>query len=449
MTQAAGGGTRRLRLGEILVERGALRPEQVERVLARQDERRRQGVPARFGETCVRFGWAEAGAVTDALSQQVRWVLEHEHAGAALADMGAASRRELAHAGVGPESAGEELAEAALAMGLATPEELWLAEQLALERRSAAVRMRTWSSFAPFNVMELLVADEVGAALARDGGCTCSECWANVTALALNNLGPRYVTEASRVPVHLPRYEADFRAQVSERVARAVAQVRANPKTSCSSRFSDEILSAREAETAPQEVMARVSVRHVHLSSEALAKLFGAGHELRKLRDLVQPGQFAAEETVALVGPKGRIDKVRVLGPVRKQTQVEISGTDQFTLGTQAPVRESGALDGTPGITLVGPAGEMELASGLIRAQRHVHMLPEEAERMGLRNGARAAVRLDGDRPMILEGVLVRATDTSALEMHIDTDEANAAGVPAESKGAILLPKGPPAPKRV
>ena len=441
MAEGNGGGAERRRIGELLVARSALRAEQVERVLARQEEKRRLGVPTRFGEVCVRSGWTEAGAVTDALAEQTRWSLEHVHAAAALVDLGMVSRRELAHAGVTLDSTGPALAEALLAFGISTPDELWRAEQLAVERRSAAVRTRTWSSFAPYNVMELLVADEVGAALTRDGGCSCSECWANVTALTLNNLSPRYVTETAMVPEHLGRYAADFGVEVAERVALALTKVRANPKTSCLSRFSDEILTARESESAAFEVVVRVSARHLHLSTDTLAKLFGSGHELTKFRDLAQPGQYAAQEIVTLVGTKGRVDKVRVLGPVRKQTQVEISGTDQFALGIQAPVRESGQLQGTPGIKLVGPAGEVDLESGVIRALRHVHMLPAEAERMGLHNGSKVAVRLSGDRPTILEGVLVRATDTSALEMHIDTDEGNASGVPAESQGAILVPR--------
>ena len=184
-----------------------------------------------------------------------------------------------------------------------------------------------------------------------------------------------------------------------------------------------------------------MSARHIHLSADVLPRLFGAGYELTRLRDLQQPGQYAAQEVVTLVGPKGKIERVRVLGPLRKQTQVELSGTDQFMLGIQAPVRESGQLDGTPGVRLVGPGGEVDLPSGVIRAQRHVHMPPADAERFALHNGARVAVRLSGDRPTILEGVLVRSTDTSALEMHIDTDEANAAGLPAESTGLILVPR--------
>jgi putative phosphotransacetylase len=131
---------------------------------------------------------------------------------------------------------------------------------------------------------------------------------------------------------------------------------------------------------------------------------------------------------------------VRILGPLRAQTQVEISGTDQFSLGVQAPVRESGQLEGTPGILLRGPAGEYKITAGVIRALRHIHMPPEDADRIGLRNGAHVSVRLVGDRATIAEGVVVRVSPDAALEMHIDTDEGNAAGVAAESTGQVLIP---------
>jgi putative phosphotransacetylase len=223
-------------------------------------------------------------------------------------------------------------------------------------------------------------------------------------------------------------------------VKASLLQVRNNPKASCWSRFSAEIISGREGDAQVHEVVVRVSARHVHLSADCLERLFGPAGGLTKLKDLFQPGQFAANETVSLVGPHGAIDKVRILGPVRGQTQVEVSGTDQFTLGIQAPVRESGKLDGTPGITLRGPAGEISIGQGVIRALRHIHMTPADADRIGVKNGAHVSVRLMGDRTTILEGVLVRASTASALEMHIDTDEANAAGVPSESTGQILTP---------
>jgi putative phosphotransacetylase len=143
---------------------------------------------------------------------------------------------------------------------------------------------------------------------------------------------------------------------------------------------------------------------------------------------------------VTLAGPKGSIEHVRILGPFRERTQVEISGTDQFSLGVQAPVRESGRLDGTPGVRVQGPAGELEISEGVIRALRHIHMPQEDADRIGVRNGTHVSVRLVGDRATIAEGVIVRVSPRAALEMHIDIDEGNAAGVAAESTGQILIP---------
>ena len=137
-------------------------------------------------------------------------------------------------------------------------------------------------------------------------------------------------------------------------------------------------------------------------------------------------------------GEKGKIEKVRVLGPLRKETQVEISGTDQYILGLRAPVRDSGNLEGTPGIQIVGSAGETVTDSGAIRALRHIHMTSDDARRMGVADRDIVDVRLNGDRTTVCEGVLIRVGDPAALEMHIDTDEANAAGVPSESIGEIL-----------
>lgn len=158
-------------------------------------------------------------------------------------------------------------------------------------------------------------------------------------------------------------------------------------------------------------------------------------------KDLVQPGQYAARETVTLKGPKGVIDRVRVLGPSRTESQVEISGTDQFKLGIQAPIRESGKIEDTPGIVLIGTKGPVELERGVIRAWRHIHMAPKDGKQYRLKNRGIVDVRLQGDRTTIVENVLVRITDTSALAMHIDTDEGNAAGVVQESDAEILIPE--------
>lgn len=181
----------------------------------------------------------------------------------------------------------------------------------------------------------------------------------------------------------------------------------------------------REQEPAPIPI--EVSAHHVHLSQEDVEALFGPGHTLRNLSELSQPGQYACEEKVALVGPKGRIDNVRVLGPTRKETQVEIAMTEQFKLGIHPPIRESGDLKGTPGCILEGPAGRVELKRGVICAQRHIHMSPDDALKLGLRDRYVVRVTVQGERELIFGDVVVRVNPNFRLAMHIDTDEANAA----------------------
>lgn len=172
-----------------------------------------------------------------------------------------------------------------------------------------------------------------------------------------------------------------------------------------------------------------VSVRHVHLSRADADALFGPGYELTKKRDVTQPGQYVTRETVDLVGPKGELRSVAIIAPLRKQTQVEVARTDAFTLGVSPPLRESGKLDGTPGITLRGPAGQITTASGVILAHRHVHMNPEQAKDYGVGDKDLIKVRVEGDREMTMGDVIVRVNPEYDLDMHIDTDEANAAGL--------------------
>jgi acetate kinase len=172
-----------------------------------------------------------------------------------------------------------------------------------------------------------------------------------------------------------------------------------------------------------------VSARHVHLSRKDLDALFGEGYRLTPRSYLSQPGQYACEETVNLIGPKGRIERVRILGPLREETQVEIARTDQFRLGIDAPIRASGDLDGTPGITIEGPKGTITIPKGVICSVRHIHMSPEDALRFGLRDTDIVMIRVEGERPLIFGDVLVRVKPNFRLDMHIDTDEANAAGI--------------------
>jgi len=180
-----------------------------------------------------------------------------------------------------------------------------------------------------------------------------------------------------------------------------------------------------------------VSAHHIHLSQEDLEKLFGPGHELTPLAPLNQPGQYACEEQVSLVGPKGRIDRVRVLGPVRSQTQVEISRTEEFRLGIDAPVRLSGDLRGSPGLVVEGPKGQIKMEEGVICARRHIHMTPEDALRFGLRDQDVVSVRVEGERGVIFGDIVVRVNPKFELEMHLDTDEANAAQVSAGDVGYL------------
>ena len=180
------------------------------------------------------------------------------------------------------------------------------------------------------------------------------------------------------------------------------------------------------------------SGRHVHLSRKELDALFGTGYELTKVKDLSQPGQYASKERLTVVGPKGAFHNVVILGPVRKESQVEISLTDCLQLGVKAPIRESGDIEGTPGIVLVNGDKSVSLDKGLIVAKRHVHMTPEDAEKMGVKNHDIVKVKVEGARPLIFDDVVIRVSPKFATYMHIDYDEANACGF---SKGMVVLLK--------
>ena len=199
------------------------------------------------------------------------------------------------------------------------------------------------------------------------------------------------------------------------------------------------LLCRRRGEAAKEKRLPiGVSNRHVHLSAEHLESLFGRGHVLTVAKDLSQPGQFAARESVCLAGPKGRIDKVRVLGPTRRRTQVEISATDSFLLGISPIVRDSGQHSGSPGVRLIGPAGEVATDSGAIVAARHIHMHQDQAAEWKLADGQRVRIRIDSDRPVVFEDVLVRVNPEFQGEVHLDTDEANAALVKNGATALIL-----------
>ena len=187
------------------------------------------------------------------------------------------------------------------------------------------------------------------------------------------------------------------------------------------------------------QVLIETSARHVHLTKEHIEILFGAGHELTHKKDLSQPGQFACEERVTVVGPKKEIAGVSILGPARPATQVEISLTDARSIGVNAPIRESGDVAGSGACKLVGPCGEVEISEGVIAAKRHIHTTPEVAAEWGVEDKQVVSVKVESDgRALVFGDVVVRVSEKFAPAMHIDTDESNAAGCVPGMMGEII-----------
>jgi putative phosphotransacetylase len=201
-------------------------------------------------------------------------------------------------------------------------------------------------------------------------------------------------------------------------------------------RISDEVArrvrDRLEDTLIPGKILVPVGIsgRHIHLTREVLESLFGKGYRLGVYRDLSQPGEFAAEERITIVGPSGKaFENVRVLGPERAFTQVELSRSDGIRLGLSLPIRRTGDLSGSPGLTLVGPRGTVQLREGAICATRHIHMTPTDAKRFGLADGQIVRARVTGYRGLVFDNVLVRVRETFALDFHLDTDDASAAGL--------------------
>lgn len=192
-------------------------------------------------------------------------------------------------------------------------------------------------------------------------------------------------------------------------------------------RIVREIVTHSAAPASEPKLVVSISARHLHLTDEHVETLFGPGRTLTPMKDLYQDGFYAAEETVMLVGPKRRmLPSVRVLGPTRPYSQVELAFTDGISLGIDLPVRPSGKIAGTPGCVLVGPKGVVELKEGVIRAERHVHMSLAHAAHYGVKNGDRMSLRIESSCSVAFRDLLVRADETSKLEVHLDTDEGNA-----------------------
>ncbi len=227
-------------------------------------------------------------------------------------------------------------------------------------------------------------------------------------------------------------------ARISSEVSRVTALVVKTDEELAIALKTADVVREKTAVKNPGPIPIAISARHVHLDKPTLEILFGPGAELTKLRDISQPGQFASEQRVNVIGPRNRINNVRVLGPLRKGCQIEVSRTDEFLLGVDAPIRDSGNTAGSAPITLEGPAGTVQLKEGLICAKRHIHMAPEDAAAYGVSDGDEVEVAVSGGpRDLVFGDVLVRVSPKFKLEMHIDTDEGNAAELNADASGAL------------
>jgi len=250
------------------------------------------------------------------------------------------------------------------------------------------------------------------------------------------------ITEASLRAMHKAGIPNPFLMEKGDKITPAAADFLKGRGIEVKSFEEHQQPSTNQAAEEVREIPLGVSNRHVHLSPEDVEKLFGAGHELTPMRDLSQPGQFACQETVTIVGPKGSIHGVRILGPARGATQVEISRTDGFALGVHAPVRMSGDIEGTPGLVLVTAKGTVMLEKGVIVAKRHVHMSPEEAEEFQVKDGDTLILATQSDRPIIYPDVVVRVHPRFALDFHVDLDEGNAANLKTGDRVKVIGKNG-------
>jgi propanediol utilization protein len=422
------------RLGEVLTLEENLSRDQLKNALQNQKEYKKVSIPSRLGEVLVDSGACSATTVSEALHKQRDWLLKSNTIGSVLMEMGFVTKSQLEDVMKIHMDILAPIGEILMEQGICTQEQMEKALRVQFMRRLSAIRRPLSSIFDPVNVMELLVEESIDELIHQLESCDCDQCRANILAISLNGLAPRYVSDMQMLIGQIGLFREEYGELISERICKAVEQVKNYPKLSC------RITASKETGEILGTVNVRLSNRHVHLLKDHIEQLFGLGYELTKWKDLIQPGQYAATDTVTLTGPKGSIGKVRVLGPPRFESQVEISGTDQFILGIYVPVRESGQLQDTPGIDISGPKGKITLNKGVIRAWRHIHMTQDDGREFKVKNRETVNVRLPGDRTTILENVLVRITDTSALEMHIDTDEANAAGVEMKSDGEVLTP---------
>ncbi len=251
-----------------------------------------------------------------------------------------------------------------------------------------------------------------------------------------------FITESTLRAMHKNGIPNPFPLEKGDRLTPAAADFLRGRGIQVKSFDNNQLTDTVEKSAEEQYIPVGVSNRHVHLSVEDVEKLFGAGYQLTPFRELSQPGQFACNETVTLVGPRGTIHGVRILGPARGATQVEISRTDCFHLGVHAPLRMSGDIEGTPGMVLVTQKGSVVLEKGVIVAKSHVHMSPSEAEVFHVQDGDTLMLETTGERKIIYSDVAVRIHPRYALDFHVDLDEGNAANLKTGDRVKVIGKSG-------
>jgi len=404
------------RIGQILINKGALSEDQLRQAL---DEQQSLESAPPLGEICSRHGWCSSSQVAEALREQHQAIFSETTLGHILLSEGHITLGQLQEALDLQLEVNAPLGQTLVAMGACTPEIIEAAIERQRQTRSFSLRNLTAAAFGAFNITEIIVNQELDSVIREEGACGCDECRANTLAIALNTLPPRYVTDRRLLALFVERFRAESLDLIRQRVRLAARRVQSRPKSSHHRPTKPPALDTRQVLEHP--LPTRVVERHAHLSAEDIEALFGPGHQLTPWSPTSQPAHFAARETIHVIGPKGALERVRVIGPPTQRTRVEVTGPDLFLLGRPASV-----LDAQPeplSVTLWGPAGTVIKDDAIERLVPHVHLSVSDAERLGLEEGQRVVARVRGKAAATIEDVPLKIADDFLLELHLPADE--------------------------
>jgi len=417
-----------LRIGELLRRSGCLTDEQLQEALAEQRGHAPTDPAAPVGEICASHGWCTSADVAAALHEQHAAIFRDTTLGHLLLAQGRLTLRQLEAALDAQAELNAPLGQVLVSEGFCSPEDVHGAVDLQQQRRNSSLCNFAASRFHTWNVIEIVVNQELDDVLREEEACGCDECRANALALALNSLPPRYVSDQRQLLLFVERFRAESLELIRERTRLAVRRVQERPKSVQHTR------GGRGAGCEPQAghpLPVRRIERHAHLSQGDVEALFGPGHQLRRWKGVSQPGCFAARETIHVIGPKGTLERVRVIGPAAAASRVEVTGPDLFLLG-----RDEASPAPTVQATLWGPHGAVKKHDALVRIVDHIHVSPGEAEGLHLSPGEAVEVRIHGRRPCVLERVAVQIAEGFRLELHLPADE----GASRNPRAELLLP---------